>query len=316
MTLLPGRQHFPGMKTAFLFTGQGSQFRGMGEDLLGVAAARETFQAADEVLGEPLTRLCLEGPEEPLALTTNTQPATLTVSIAAYRALGQTPDVAAGHSLGEYSALTAAGTFAFEDAIQLVRKRAQFMQEAVPVGTGGMVALLKMSLAEVRDLVARVDRGICEIANFNSPVQHVLSGEVAAMDQACELAGRRHARRLPVSVPFHCSMLQTAAADFASLLDAVAMQDPAFPIYTNVDAAPVTTAAAARDALKRQFANPVLWQNSLEKMFLEVGVRRCVELGPKPVLLRMASDTAAHLGIQDLVTVAATTAAEVESLQG
>ncbi len=317
MTLLPGAQHFPGMKTAFLFTGQGAQFPGMGGDLLArFAVAQETFQAADEVLGEPLTRLCLEGPEEQLALTANTQPATLTVSIAAYRALGQVPDVVAGHSLGEYSALTAAGTFEFTDVVRLVRRRAEFMQEAVPVGTGGMVVLRKMSLAEVRAVVAKVDKGVCEIANLNAPGQHVLSGEAAAMDQVCEIAGRRHAMRLSVSVPFHSSMLAEAASRYGSVLDEVPMQDPAFPIYCNVDAAPVTTAAAARDALKRQFANSVLWQDSLERMFVDAAVRRCVEFGPKPVLLRLASDTAAHLGIDDLVTAAATTAAEVESLQG
>ena len=180
----------------------------------------------------------------------------------------------------------------------------------------GMVVLRKMSLVEVREVVAKVDKGICEIANFNAPAQHVLSGEMAAMKQACEIGGRRHAMQLPVSVPFHCSMLKEAAANFAAVLDEVPMQDPAFPIYCNVEAAPVMSAAAARDALKRQFANPVLWQDSLERMFLDAGVRRCVEFGPKPVLLRMASDTAAHLDIDDLVTAAATTAAEVESLQG
>jgi [acyl-carrier-protein] S-malonyltransferase len=317
LTLLPGAQHFPGMKTAFLFTGQGAQFPGMGKDLLSAfAVAKETFEAADAVLDEPLTRLCLEGPKEKLNLTVNTQPATLTVSIAAYRALGQTPDVAAGHSLGEYSALTAAGTFEFTDAVALVRKRAEFMQDAVPVGTGGMVVLLRMPLSQVRAVVAKVDQGICEIANYNSPTQHVLSGEEAAMAQALGIGGRRHAQRVPVSVPFHCSMLEAAAADFAAVLDDVPMQAPSFPVYCNVDATPVTTAAAARDALKRQFAHSVLWQTSLERMFEDVGVRRCVELGPKAILLRMASDTATHLGIGDLVTLPATTAAEVESLRG
>ncbi len=302
------------MKRAFLFTGQGSQFAGMGADLADRhPAARAVFQEADEALGEDLSRLCWEGPEERLALTENTQPGTLTMSLAAYRALGQVPDLAAGHSLGEYTALTAAGVFKFADAIRLVRERARRMQAAVPVGTGGMVALLKMGAEEAGQVVAKVDRGVCEIANLNSPAQVVLSGEIAAMDQVVELVGPRRAKKLPVSVPFHCSLLRDAAAGFAEVLESVEMRDPAFPIYCNVDAQPVVTGAAAREALARQFAGSVLWQASIERMLGE-GVRCFVECGPRATLSRMAVQTAQHLGVEGVETAAVTNADEVDSL--
>lgn len=304
------------MKTAFLFTGQGSQFSGMGKDLAAHhEVARETFAEADAALGESIATLCFEGPDDQLGLTTNTQPATLAVSIAAYRALGQTPDLGAGHSLGEYSALTAAGTFEFGDALRLVRQRAQFMQDAVPVGTGGMVVLRKMNRAEAEVFVAEIDAGICEIANLNAPGQIVLSGETAAMDQVVEIL-RKRALRLSVSVPFHSSMLREAAAKYAEVLDGVTMQDPAFPIYCNVDAAPVTTAAAARDALKRQFAGAVLWQTSIERMIQDAGVTKFIEFGPKPTLSRMASNIARGIEVEGIESIAVTTAAEFDAARG
>ena len=230
-----------------------------------------------------------------------------------FRSLGLKPDLAAGHSLGEYSALVAAGTFQFADAVRLVRERAKRMQSAVPVGTGGMVVLRKMGLDEVKALLAQVTAGLCEIANVNEPEQIVVSGAVAAMDQLVALAPRKMALKLNVSVPFHCSMLRQAGEGFAQVLDATAMKDPAFPVWCNVDAKPNTTAAGARDALKRQFAGSVLWQQTIEGMFA-AGVRHFVECGPKPTLVNMVKRIALAKGIEGVETMAATTADEIAAL--
>ena len=303
------------MKTAFLFTGQGSQFAGMGKDLADRhPAAREVFDEADRVLGERLSELCFAGPEQQLALTENTQPATLTVSIAAWRALGLVPDLAAGHSLGEYSALTAAGTFTFADALRLVRERARRMQAAVPPGAGGMVVLRKTTVDEARALVSEIRSGVCDVANLNAPGQVVLAGEAAAMDEVIERVGPRTGLRLPVSVPFHSSLLSAAARGFADVLRGVDMVDPAFPIYCNVDARPVTDLAAVRDALERQFASPVLWQTSIERMLRDEGVRRFVEFGPKPTLVRMVTQIASHIGVDGVETSSVTTADDLDQL--
>ncbi|MFK7741053.1 MAG: ACP S-malonyltransferase [Planctomycetota bacterium] len=308
------------MQRALLFTGQGSQFTGMGKELAErFDAAREAFAEADEALGESVSSLCFDGPDDKLALTENTQPATLTVAVAAFRALqsesgqGFQPDLAAGHSLGEYAAHVAAGTFSLAAAVQLVRQRATFMQNAVPVGTGGMVVMRKMGLADVEALVAKVDAGVCEIANKNEPQQTVVSGAMAAMDQLVELAPPRKAMKLQVSVPFHCSLLQAAGAQFAEVLDATEMKDPAFPIWCNVDAKPVSTADEARDALKRQFAGAVLWLPTVEGM-LAAGVRHFVECGPKATLVNMVKRIAAAGSVEGVETAAATTADEVAAL--
>jgi [acyl-carrier-protein] S-malonyltransferase len=242
------------------------------------------FEEADAALGESLSTLCFEGPEEELTLTANTQPAVLTTSIALLRALGETCDVVAGHSLGEYSAQVAAGTLQLTDAVRLVRKRGRYMQEAVPVGEGAMAAVLKAERETVERICAET-QGIVEPVNYNSPGQIVIAGEAAAVAAAGEklkAAGAR-AMPLPVSAPFHSSLMKPAELRLAEDIAHIELLPPQRPVYVNVDAKAVTDADASKDALIRQVSRPVLWEQSVRKM-IEDGVSLFVEIGPGKVL--------------------------------
>jgi [acyl-carrier-protein] S-malonyltransferase len=284
--------------TAFVFPGQGSQKVGMGSAWVAqLAVCRETFAEADDVLGMALSRLCLEGPEADLQLTANTQPAILTVSVAIHRALvaaGSAPTAAchAGHSLGEYSAHVAAGTLSFADALRLVRRRGELMQEAVPVGQGAMAAVLGGDAAQIAALAvaaAGVSGEVCVVANDNAPGQTVIAGHQAAVARAIALAkdfGARKAMLLPVSAPFHSPLMAPARLGLEPMLAASVFSDPRPPVVVNVDALPVTSAAAARDALVRQIDAPVRWVESVRCM-TGLGVDRFIELGPGAVLAGM-----------------------------
>jgi [acyl-carrier-protein] S-malonyltransferase len=272
------------MNIAYLFPGQGSQAVGMGKDLHNKSAeARELFARADGILGFPISKICFEGPEEELRLTRNTQPALLVVSTVACRLLGRDPAVAAGHSLGEYSALVAAGCLRFEDAVLLVHKRGRYMQEAVPVGVGAMAAVLGVPGEEVERRLAEVRPGVVEIANWNSDDQIVISGEKAAVEEALAAIKAPRSVILPVSAPFHSRLMKPAEEKLAADLDAVPFADLRFPVITNVDARLIRTGEEARDALKRQVSRSVLWTKSMGRL-KDMDVEACVECGPGKVL--------------------------------
>ena len=263
----------------------------MGKDLAEkFSVARQTFKEADDALGYELSKLCFEGPEDQLRLTEITQPAILTASIAAWRVLdekGMKAAFVAGHSLGEYSAHVAAGTITFADAVRIVRNRGKYMQEAVPVGLGAMAAILGMDLEKVRAICSEAAQGeICEPANINSAEQIVISGHKNAVERATKLASARGAKRavmLPVSAPFHCSLMKPAQDRLAADLQALQFQNPTVPVVSNVDAALVSNAESSRDALIRQVTGAVKWEQSM-RLLIASGVQTFVEVGPGKVL--------------------------------
>jgi len=279
------------MSVAFVFPGQGSQVVGMGKALFeAFGESRAVFEEADASLGFALSRLCFEGPEAELQLTANTQPAILATSVAALRALlarGVRPDWVAGHSLGEYSALVAAGAIGLAGALRTVRRRGQYMQEAVPVGTGAMAAILGLDLEAIEAACREAASGeVVSPANVNSPGQVVIAGHAGAVDRASELCkarGAKRAVRLPVSAPFHCALMKPAQERLAPELAALAFRDPEVPLVNNVDARVVRDAASCRDGLLLQVAGAVRWQESVEQLARE-GVATFVEVGPGTVL--------------------------------
>lgn len=296
-------------RVVFLFPGQGSQYAGMGRELAdSYPAARRIFEEADHALGFPISELCFSGPEETLKLTENTQPAILTVSLSAHHVLeenGIRPDYVAGHSLGEYSALVAAGALKFSDAISLVRNRGRYMQEAVPAGEGAMAAILGLRPTQVAEICRKCGDEKVMPANLNSPDQTVISGAATAVKSAVEYASAAGAKRaviLPVSAPFHSELMRPAQQRLENDLRATQFSDLKIPLVTNVDAGVITRGSEAREALIRQVTLPVRWEESIREL-IEQGATTFVEVGPGRVLsglLRQIDRSVHSLNVEDL----------------
>jgi [acyl-carrier-protein] S-malonyltransferase len=302
--------------TAFVFPGQGSQYAGMGKDVAErYPAARRVFDDIDAALGYSISALCFDGPEEGLRLTENTQPAILAVSSAIHAVLeehGATRrDLVAGHSLGEYSAIVSVGGLTPAEAAKVVHLRGQFMQEAVPVGTGGMAALIGPSVEEVRSICEEAAAGeVLSVANINAPGQVVIAGTKAAIERAIEVAKKRGVRRalpLPVSAPFHCELMKPAEERLRPVLDEAPLKDLWFSVVSNVDASPIGTPTAVRNALVRQVASPVRWVESVQRM-VAMGVRSFVEIGPGSVLtglIKRIDPSVELINVSDVGTIEA-----------
>jgi [acyl-carrier-protein] S-malonyltransferase len=309
-------------KLAYIFPGQGSQAPGMGKDLAAnFPAAQRVFEEADDALGFSISEMCFEGSAEELQLTENTQPAILTVSVAALRAMLAEglpqADFVAGHSLGEYSALVAAGAVSLADAVRTVRARGSYMQEATPVGAGAMAAIMGAELSDIMAACGEAQEGdVCQPANINAPGQVVIAGHNGAVERAIELLKARGAKRaikLKVSAPFHCALMMPAQERLAADLSQIEFADLRVPLITNVDAALINEGAEARDALTRQVSSPVRWQESME-LLLAKGVETLVEVGPGKVLsglMRQIRREALCLRVEDAESLNATRAALV-----